>query len=363
MNDTTIELDELRKQIADLSQERDASRAELERLRTLFEATLETVPVGVLVADPEGRILHGNSNIPRTLGHQVHHSADAQSYDDWVSFHEDGTRILSREYPLSKVILEGAEHAELDLHYQHGSGSRFWVRAIAEPIHDRDGKMLGAAVALIDIDAERQLREMQATLIAELNHQVKNAFSVTRAIVNRTLRGDHAGEHMIASVDDRLTAYAEAHSRMLDDKRRCIPLAELARNVLENVAGDRVTIGGPPVELKSSIGLTMSIVFDELAKNARKYGALSTPQGMIELSWSLLPEPNGPEGARRLRITWRETGGPEVTELPAGKGFGTFMTGRAIAAQTGGTFRRELEEGGFVWELDMPYAEERRMYG
>jgi two-component sensor histidine kinase len=52
----------------------------------------------------------------------------------------------------------------------------------------------------------------------------------------------------------------------------------------------------------------------ELATNAAKYGALSVPNGQIDLKWS--HEANG-----RLHLRWTETGGPAVQEPPR-KGFG-----------------------------------------
>src|SRR5262249_47828015 len=50
----------------------------------------------------------------------------------------------------------------------------------------------------------------------------------------------------------------------------------------------------------------------ELATNAAKYGALSTPHGRVEVNWNRRPN----EDAANLSIAWREVGGPAVAASP-----------------------------------------------
>ena len=146
-------------------------REELAEQLKLFEAMMETVPVGVVVTDAEGQILRGNTILEEMVRHPIFHSRDAEAYGEWVSFHEDGRRVESLEYPLAKVIREGTDHSELTVHYQRGDGSRFWMRIIGKAIRNEQGELLGAAVACVDVDEEHRLREAQNVLIAELNHR------------------------------------------------------------------------------------------------------------------------------------------------------------------------------------------------
>lgn len=73
------------------------------------------------------------------------------------------------------------------------------------------------------------------------------------------------------------------------------------------------------------------MIVQELLTNARKHGALSTPDGVISVDWSL--ESSG--GADILELTWTESGGPPVSPPgPRGVGLG-LITGLAGAELQG----------------------------
>ena len=72
---------------------------------------LETVPVGVVMGEfPSGKIVGGNKYVEQMLRHPVLYSPDINSYDKWVSFHEDGSRVEGHEYPFAAIMLRGEEN-------------------------------------------------------------------------------------------------------------------------------------------------------------------------------------------------------------------------------------------------------------
>ncbi|SMY10006.1 Blue-light-activated histidine kinase [Flavimaricola marinus] len=316
---------------------------------SFLEAMMETVPVGVVLADADGQIIYGNSHVERMVRHPILHSGDVESYGEWVSFHEDGRPVQSHEYPLSRVIRDNEEHAEIDVHYQRGDGTRFWLRIIGEPVRNAEGERIGATVALIDIDEERRLREAQNILIAELNHRVKNAFSVVKSIVSQSLRKLSSQKGLRETIDQRLNAYATAHSKLVGTSWDRAAIGEVAADVLGPIGGGRIEMSGPDVEMLSRQALSFSMAFYELATNAVKYGALSVPEGRVNLSWEL----NQGDGGSSLEIHWIETGGPTPDE-PTEKGFGSFITGRALEMETGGKVETAYTPDGYVWHLKMP---------
>jgi len=82
----------------------------------------------------------------------------------------------------------------------------------------------------------------------------------------------------------------------------------------------------------------------ELATNAVKHGALSTPAGRVEVSWTQA------SSAAPAVITWREAGGPPVRE-PARRGLGMNVLDRALKGAAGGRTRIEWDPRGLVCEL------------
>ncbi len=341
-------LGDLLKELALLREERKQHGAQLK----LFEAMSETVPVGVVITDADGRIIHGNSEMADMVRHPILHSKDADDYGDWVSYHEDGRRVESSEYPLAKVIRGNVDHAELTVHYQRGDGSRFWMRIIGEPIKGDNGELIGASVACVDVDEEYQLREAQRLLIAELNHRVKNAFSVTNAIVGRSLRNAGVDMELRDNIDERLTAYAEAHAKLIGLDWRVAPIREIAEQVLVPIGGDRIDFDGDLTALPTRMALSFSMAFYELASNAVKYGSLSSDTGTVILRW----QHEVIDGTDSVVLSWVEKGGPEPT-ASTHRGFGSFITGQAMMAETGGKVTSELSPNGMRWHLVMPMPE------
>jgi len=333
----------------------EAAQASADRM-TRLEALLDVIPVGVVLADNAGKIILGNDHVEKMVRHPVLHSDDVDSYGEWIAFHEDGQQVQSSEYPLSKVIRDGERHAELDVHYQRGDETRFWLRIIGQPIFGDDGKRIGAAVALVDIDAERRLASQQKILIAELNHRVKNAFSVVKAIVSQSLRKDGVQDGLRGTIDARLNAYAGAHSKLIGSEWDRAPLGAIADDILPSLGDGRIHISGTQVELSSRHALALSMAFYELGTNSVKYGALSVPEGHVEVSWALARDENSSD---TLTINWLERGGPEPVE-PEQMGFGSFIIKRALEMETGGDVTLSYSAQGFEWQLSMRVKEENQ---
>ncbi len=323
--------------------------AAAEKQQALFEAMLEAVPVGITVTDENGKIIQGNKELERMVGHPVYHSADAEAYGEWVSFHADGRRVESREYPLARVIREGLDHDELTVHYQRGDGSRFWMRIIGKSVRDENGDLMGAAVACVDVDEEVELKKSQDILIAELNHRVKNAFAVTNAIVGRSLRKGSVDPELRDDIDKRLNAYARAHATLVGADYINAPMHQIASEVLHRIEDSRISLSGDEVALTTRMALPFSMAFYELASNAMKYGSLSSEDGTVDVRW----KKERIDGVPSLSMSWIERNGPRAAQ-PDEEGFGSFVTGRALMAETKGEVRRSYTEKGFEWHFTMP---------
>ena len=121
---------------------------------------IESMPVGLVFADAEGRITGGNSQVEKILGAPVTHSDAIEEYrDDYVAYHADGRRVQAGEYPLAKVLRGETEKPELECVVERRDGSRLWVRYVAAPIRNSSGVITGGVVASLDVDREKRLTE------------------------------------------------------------------------------------------------------------------------------------------------------------------------------------------------------------
>ena len=69
--------------------------------------------------------------------------------------------------------------------------------------------------------------------------------------------------------------------------------ADLGTLVAEELApyraGDKIKFGGPDISLQPATAQGLALALHELATNAAKHGALSSPTGKIGLDWQLRP--------------------------------------------------------------------------
>jgi PAS domain S-box-containing protein len=160
---------ELEAASASLKEREAALRGSEARLR----AILDTVPVGVVIAEaPSGRIVEGNKEAERLFGHPVLPSPDVESYREWVGRHPDGRRVEADEFPLARVVRGEAEHAELEVLYLRGDEREAWMRLLAAPIRDGTGWILGGVVACLDVDREKRAEAELRRLNEELENRV-----------------------------------------------------------------------------------------------------------------------------------------------------------------------------------------------
>jgi two-component sensor histidine kinase len=72
----------------------------------------------------------------------------------------------------------------------------------------------------------------------------------------------------------------------------------------------------------------------------------------VEVNWTA----QGARSARRLVLTWRETGGPEVGP-PARQGFGSILIRRSLAKVISSEVTHEFRREGVFARVSMPLEE------
>jgi two-component sensor histidine kinase len=127
-------------------------------------------------------------------------------------------------------------------------------------------------------------------------------------------------------------------------------LTEIIRMEFEAFSG-RVRVVGPDVMLNSRAAQTFALLVHELATNATKYGALSKPEGMIAIDWSI--EYDGAE--TKFRFRWKERDGPRVTESPR-QGFGRILIEKAVAQEFSAEPKISFDPEGLAYEIVAPLS-------
>ncbi|MGK9171579.1 PAS domain S-box protein [Inquilinus limosus] len=225
-------------------------------------------------------------------------------------------------------------------------GSLVEVSLSVSPVRDASGRIVGASTIVRDITEQRRAQERQAMLLREMNHRVKNLFALASAVVNLSARSSTRADQLVEAVQGRLRALSRAHELTLADIRRAKPdtptsLHALIRTIVspyEDWAGHRVLLAGPDVTVEGHAVTGLALVFHELATNAAKYGALSDPDGRVEINL-------GTE-ADQLDLDWLERGGPPIEATPRADGFGARLVDGTIKGQLRGTLVRHWHRHG-----------------
>ncbi|BDG74475.1 sensor histidine kinase [Roseomonas fluvialis] len=243
---------------------------------------------------------------------------------------------------LREVLAAGTMRVELRIRASAEPGAPTpWIIIRARAVDLGDGKgrrILGVAYDI----TERKQDEIRAALLAqEVEHRARNAMTLVSGLVRMTTAPTH--EEFVATLEGRIRSLSQTITLLGRSRWAGAAIGELVREELAahlSSAADRrdIRIDGPEVMLDVDATQHVSMAVHELATNSAKYGALSVPDGSIEVTWRM-------EGAT-VAMTWKERGGPRVAAAPEHEGFGTFLIRSTIENQLGGTLEMAWEPDG-----------------
>ncbi len=257
-------------------------------------------------------------------------------------------------------ILSRIRRGEKIDHYEtvrrRKDGSLLDISLTVSPLRNSDGKIVGASKIARDITERRRARDQQELLLREMDHRVKNLFSLASSVVNLSARSARTPKELAAAVGHRLAALARASALTLvkpSDATTTIEhpatLHALIRTVTSPYDGrndegmERVAVSGVDVPLSSGSVTSLALLLHEFATNAAKYGALATPNGYIDVHCL-------DEGAEFV-LTWTERGGPPVDHRTEGEGFGSILSRTAVKGQLNGTISHDWAPEGLTIRL------------
>lgn len=324
-----------RAEMAQQASDRKA-REQLEELEAIYESS----PVGLAFLTNDLRFVRVNrrlaemngvpaaEHVGRTVGDVV--PAIADQVDGILTRLRAGEEIVSYEITGETVAKPGIVGAWLE----------YWT-----PLRGADGEVRGLNIVVEDITDRKQAEARTRLLIEELNHRVKNTLAVVQNLARQSFRGDDASLPAREAFEQRLLALAAAHNVLTQRRWEAAGLREVAATAVSE-AEQRIELRGPEVAVGPDAAVALSLALHELMTNARKYGALSSETGRVELCWEL-------ESEGQVRMRWREHGGPPV-EPPVRRGFGTRLLERAMDGVAGGDAALSFPSPGVVCEISFP---------
>jgi PAS domain S-box-containing protein len=305
------------------------------------------IDYAIFTMDLEGQITRWGRGAEKILGYS---RAEAIGLDFADLFSRSDREA---DIPRSEVNTAMAKGRAEDTRWHlRKSGERFWANGVTLVVN---GPGPTALLKIMRDETPAKLAENQRILLLnELNHRIKNTLTIVQSIAEQTLRSGGDAATTRRSLVERIIALSHAHDVLVEQNWAGADLLAIVRQAVapHDPTSAAVTMDGPEVRLSPSQAVSMSLVIHELGTNAVKYGALSTPRGLVNLSWNI--SQNG-LGARSLTFLWQEAGGPAV-HPPATHGFGSRMITRAMAENASGEARLEFPAEGVRCVIVMPLS-------
>jgi len=227
------------------------------------------------------------------------------------------------------------------------------------PIKNAEGTIIGASKIARDITERRRAQEQQNLLVREMSHRVKNLFAVTSGLVTLSARSARTPADLAEAVRERLGALARAHGLtrpgLLNGGEKPgedTTLHALVQTIFAPYVDHRVKgrgffiITGPCLPIGGNAVTSIALVMHELATNAAKYGALSSPGGYIHIDWSVKED--------QLLLTWKEHGGPSLDGPAEHEGFGSSLVRRLVTGQFEGQLSYDWKPKGLIIRFSVP---------
>jgi PAS domain S-box-containing protein len=228
---------------------------------------------------------------------------------------------------------------------READGTYRWHQMRARPLDDSQGEWVGT---MTDIHDLKSLSGRQAVLVAELQHRTRNLLAVVQSIASNTIRSSPSFPEFAEDFESRLRALSRVQGLLARVEQTSLEIreiveAELAAYADADASRQRVSIGGPAVDLPATSAQAIALALHELATNAVKHGALAHPSGKLAVTWDL--DTTGSE--KRLALDWRESGVPMVERgVPSRMGYGTELIERALPYQLKATTKLEFGADG-----------------
>jgi len=205
-----------------------------------------------------------------------------------------------------------------------------------------------------EIQRRRAAEEAGELITRELAHRIKNIFSVIASLVALSARGHPEARDFAGQLGDRIAALGRANDFVRPhvggsshpEAQSLLGLIEALMAPYQDAQRVRIRIEGQDAPVGRSSVTTLALVLHELATNAVKYGALSSPSGLVTIK--------SVSNLTCLTLSWQEQGGPEIEKPPEQEGFGTVLSHRAVAAQLGSTLYQEWRREGLMLRLEIP---------
>ena len=227
-----------------------ALRVKAEREHQRLQATIETVPVALVIVDAEtGRIVLRNRTAGALIGHEPDEAAAREAY--WRAFAvttRDGTPVDVRAWGAERV-LRGQVIVGEELVVQHPDGRAIPILVSAAPLYEDNGRITGGVAAFQDITGLYEVDRLKSEFVSIVSHELRTPLTSIKGALQLLIDEqfasdpDHAmllnvalsnTERLVRIINDILDI-SKIEAGRLELNARPHAVAEVVKQSLQNV--------------------------------------------------------------------------------------------------------------------------------
>jgi PAS domain S-box-containing protein len=328
--------------------ERRRAEEDLRESEAQLRLSLEAAEAGIWSWNLSTNQLHWSSEAFVLFGRDP--ALGQPDYKAWEKLvHPDD---LARALQEVQDAVEGrVPHFRSEFRIVAHDGSVRWLLGLGRVERAPDGAPLRLSGINLDITERKKRDEHIQLLLREVSHRSKNMLAVVQAMAKQTAA--KSPQDFVERFGQRVLALAASHDLLVRSDWRSVSLEDLVGSQLAHFGGvndARVSVSGPALEVTAVASQTLGMALHELATNAAKYGALTSPSGRLDISWDVHLNDGGEP---RFVMSWIEHGGPEVSP-PTRRGFGSTVIDAMVRVSLNCSVVIDYAPSGFSWRIEGP---------
>jgi PAS domain S-box-containing protein len=338
-----------------------SARGQLLAVNSYREAILGQLVEGVIITDPDGRILFVNDAANKLHG-VAKLNVEPEDYATAYSlFTEAGEPHPTDTLPLTRAVMNNETVIGARWLIRRSDGTEILAIGNAQPVYAEQGAKIGAVLTIHD-DTQRYAIEkalaealkVKEALLYEVNHRVKNSLQIVTSLltlqshttssveVKQSLKEACARVDIVAGLHRRLYADGLHNSVDLDDYIRDFAVETI--NAFATPGSVTLKFEpGDTTSLDMDKAVPLALIIGEFLTNAIKYAFEGQSDSQIIVAVTRF------ENEIRILVSDNGKGLPQSDNTQETGGFGMMIVGALLQQLSGKLERVEQDRGtGFL---------------
>ena len=331
------------------------------------EAILGQLAEGVIITDPDGRILFVNDAANKLHGVAKLNIEPDEYAKAYSLFTEDGEPHPTDSLPLTRAVINDETVIGARWLIRRSDGSEVLAIGNAQPVYAAHGAKIGAVLTIHDdtrrYATEKALQEAVKTkeaLLYEVNHRVKNSLQIVTSLLTLQSNATKSAElkQSLKEACSRVDTVASLHRHLYSEAgHTSVDLAAYIEDFTIETVGafaEHGTINlkfdkSASVNLAMDKAVPLALIIGELLTNAIKYAFEGQAQNEIAIAISK------DDDEVSILVSDNGRGLPAAFDIGSSTGFGMMIVNALLLQLSGKLERVNQNRGtGFLIRFPLP---------